>query len=130
MSVFFIDKPGGYTFIIKNRIIILLQLRRYEMSVYLMLTTLTDAGRKALQEDPEILKEINKEVEYMGVKILTQYALLGQYDFVNILEAPSNEAVAKLAIRLSAKGTTQTLTLTAITLDDLIATLKEGKAPW
>ena len=100
------------------------------MSVYLMLTTLTDEGRKALQEDPEILKEINKEVEYMGVKILTQYALLGQYDFVNILEAPSNEVVAKLAIRLSAKGTTQTLTLAAITLDDLITALKEKESPW
>jgi len=100
------------------------------MSVYLMLTTLTDAGRKALQEDPEILKEINKEVEFMGAKILTQYALLGQYDFVNILEAPSNEAIAKLAIRLSAKGTTQTLTLTAIPIDDLISTLKERDNPW
>lgn len=100
------------------------------MSVYLMLTTLTDAGRKALQEDPEILKEINKEVEYMGVKVLTQYALLGQYDFVNIVEAPNNEAVAKLAIRLSAKGTTQTLTLAAISIDDLIATLKERERPW
>jgi uncharacterized protein with GYD domain len=100
------------------------------MSVYLMLTTLTDAGRKALQEDPEILKEINKEVEYMGVKILIQYALLGQYDFVNIVEAPNNEAVAKLAIRLSAKGTTQTLTLAAISIDDLIATLKDRERPW
>jgi len=100
------------------------------MSVYLMLTTLTDAGRKTIQEDPEKLKEINKEVEYMGVKILDQYALLGQYDFVNILEAPSNEAIAKLAIRLSAKGTTQTLTLAAITIDDLIATLKERESPW
>ena len=100
------------------------------MSVYLMLTTLTDEGRKALQEDPEILKEINKEVEYSGVKLLTQYALLGQYDFVNILEAPSNEVVAKLAIRLSAKGTTQTLTLAAITLDDLITALKEKENPW
>ena len=100
------------------------------MSVYLMLTTLTDAGRKALQEDPEILKEINKEVEFMGVKMLTQYALLGQYDFVNIVEAPNNEAVAKLAIRLSAKGTTQTLTLAAISIDDLIATLKERDRPW
>ena len=99
------------------------------MSVYLMLTTLTDEGRKALQENPEILKEINKEVEFMGVKILTQYALLGQYDFVNIVEAPSNEAVAKLAIRLSAKGTTQTLTLAAISLDDLITTLKEREIP-
>jgi len=96
-----------------------------------MLTTLTDQGRNAIQEDPERLMEINKEVEYMGVKILTQYALLGQYDFVNILEAPSNEVMAKLAIRLSAKGTTQTLTLAAITLDDLISTLKEKKeTPW
>jgi uncharacterized protein with GYD domain len=95
-----------------------------------MLTTLTDAGRKALQEDPEILKEINKEVEFMGCKILTQYALLGQYDFVNIIDAPSNEAVAKLAIRLSAKGTTQTLTLTAIPVEDLITTLKERENPW
>src|SRR5512136_262417 len=100
------------------------------MSVYLMLTTLTDAGRKALQDDPEILKEINKEVEFMGVKILSQYALLGQYDFVNVLDAPSNEAIAKLAIRLSAKGTMQTLTLTAITLDHLISTLKERENPW
>jgi uncharacterized protein with GYD domain len=88
------------------------------MSVYLMLTTLTDAGRKALQEDPEILKEFNQETEFMGVKILTQYALLGQYDFVNVVDAPNNEAVAKLAIRLSAKGTTQTLTLAAISIDD------------
>ena len=100
------------------------------MPVYLMLNTLTDTGRKALQDNPEILREINKEVEFMGVKILDQYALLGQYDFVNILEAPNNEAVAKLAIRLSAKGTTQTLTLAAITLDNLIDALKRKETPW
>ena len=100
------------------------------MPVYLMLTTLTDEGRKTIQEDPESLRDINKEVEHMGVKIRDQYALLGQYDFVNIVEAPSNEAVAKLAIRLSAKGTTQTLTLAAITLDNLIDALKKKEAPW
>ena len=100
------------------------------MSTYLLLTTLTDTGRKALQEDPELLKEIDKEIEYMGVKILSQYALLGQYDFVNIVEAPNNEAVAKLAIRLSARGTFQTLTLAAIGIEDLIATLKEREQPW
>ena len=100
------------------------------MSVYLMLTTLTDAGRKALQDDPEMLKAINKEVELMGAKILTQYALLGQYDFINIVEAPSNEAIAKLAIRLSSGGNTQTLTLTAIPIDDLIHTLKNRENPW
>lgn len=100
------------------------------MSIYLMLTTLTDEGRKSIQEDPARLMEINKEVEFMGVKIINQYALLGQYDFVNILEAPSNEAMARLAIRLSAKGTTQTLTLAAITLDNLIAALKNKESPW
>ncbi len=95
-----------------------------------MLTTLTDAGRRAIQEEPERLREINKEVEFAGVKILNQYALLGQYDFLNVLEAPSNEAIAKLAIRLSAKGTTQTLTLAAISIDDLIQTLKQKGTPW
>jgi uncharacterized protein with GYD domain len=100
------------------------------MPVYMMLTTLTDAGRKALQDDPEILRGFNKEVELMGIKMLDQYALLGQYDFVNIVEASSNEVVAKLATRLSAQGHFSTLTLAAITLDALIDTLKEKEKPW
>ena len=100
------------------------------MPIYVMLTTLTDAGRKAIQEEPERLREINKETELMGAKIIVQYALLGQYDFVNILEAPNNEAVAKLAIRMSAKGTTTTLTLAAINVEDLIDSLKSRQAPW
>ena len=100
------------------------------MPVYVMLNTLTDTGRKALQDNPEILREINKEVEYTGVIILSQYALLGQYDFVNILEAPSNEIMAKLSTRLSARGNFQTLTLAAITIDALIDTLKEKEPPW
>ena len=95
------------------------------MAIYLTLTTLTDEGRKKMEDYPEWLKEVNKEVEHMGVKILSQYALLGQYDFVNILEAPSDEIAAKLAIHLSARGGFQTLTLAAIPLDDLIATLKK-----
>ena len=100
------------------------------MSVYLMLTSLTDEGRKVTDEDPETIREINKEVEFMGAKIIAQYALLGQYDFVTILEAPSNEDVAKLATRLSGKGTMHTLTLAAIHLEDLIAALKKKENPW
>lgn len=94
------------------------------MAVYLLLSTLTGEGRKAIEEYPEKLKELNKEVEYMGVKIIAQYALLGQYDFVNIVEAPSNEKAAELAIHLSAGGL-QSLTLAAIPLDKLIETLKK-----
>jgi uncharacterized protein with GYD domain len=94
------------------------------MAVYLLLSTLTGEGRKAIEEYPEKLKELNKEVEYMGVKIIAQYALLGQYDFVTIVEAPSNEKAAELAIHMSAGGL-QSLTLAAISLDTLIATLKK-----
>ena len=90
------------------------------MPVYVMLTTLTDEGRKTVKDKPERIKEVNKEVEAMGVKILTQYALLGPYDFLNILEAPSNEAVTKVALELGARGTLQTMTLPAITLDNFI----------
>ena len=94
------------------------------MAIYLLLSTLTGEGRKAIEEYPEKLKELNKEVEYMGVKIIDQYALLGQYDFVHIIEAPNNEKAAELAIHLSAGGL-QSLTLAAIPLDRLIETLKK-----
>ena len=94
------------------------------MPYYIMLTTLTDEGRKTVKEKPERIKEVNKEVENMGVKILSQYALLGQFDFINILEAPSNEAIAKVAMNLGSRGTLQTLTMAAMTLDDFIKTMK------
>jgi uncharacterized protein with GYD domain len=90
------------------------------MAIYIMLTTLTDEGRKTIKANPQRIKEVNKEVEAMGVKILAQYALLGQYDFINILEAASNEAVAKLAMELGSRGTMTTTTLAAMRLDDFI----------
>ena len=99
------------------------------MAIYLTLTNLTDEGRKKFEDNPEWLKEVNKEIEYMGIKILAQYALLGQYDFVNILEAPSDESAAKLAIHLSARAGFHTLTLAAIPLEDLIETLKKKQEP-
>jgi len=95
------------------------------MPYYVMLTTLTDEGRKTIKEKPERIKEVNKEVEGMGVKILAQYAVLGQYDFINILEAPSNEAVAKVGIQLGSRGTLQTMTLAAMPLDDFITILRK-----
>ena len=102
------------------------------MPVYLMLTTITDEGRTTIKDNPERIKEVNKEVELMGVKILAQYALLGPYDFVNIIEAPRDEIAAKLAINLSARGTVQAMTLPAMSVDDLIDVLKKepGKTPW
>ncbi len=90
------------------------------MAVYIMFTTLTDEGRKTIKSNPQRIKEVNKEVEAMGVKIKAQYAVLGPYDFINILEAPDNKAVAKLAVELGSRGTLQTMTLAAMDIDDLI----------
>jgi len=95
------------------------------MPVYIMLTNLTDEGRKTVKEKPDRIKEVNKEVEKMGVKILSQYALLGAYDFVNIVEAPDNKAIAKVAVELGSRGTLQTTTLAALSIDEFIAMLKK-----
>ena len=101
------------------------------MAYYLQLVVLTDEGRRNFEENPEWIKDLNKEIELMGAKILTQYALLGQYDFVNIIEAPSDEIAAKLAIKMSATRTVQPMTLAAIPLDNLIDALKKGhQPPW
>jgi uncharacterized protein with GYD domain len=95
------------------------------MAIYVMMTNLTDEGRKTVKTNPQRIKEVNKEVEAMGVKILAQYVVLGQYDFINILEAPNNETVAKVATELGSRGTLQTSTLAAMTLDDFINSLKK-----
>jgi uncharacterized protein with GYD domain len=95
------------------------------MANFVMLTTLTDEGRKTIKQNPGRIKEVNKEAEALGVKILAQYALLGPYDFVNILDAPSNEVVSKVAIELGSRGTLQTMTMAAMPVDDFISSLKK-----
>lgn len=95
------------------------------MPVYVMLTTLTDEGRKTIKDKPERIKEVNKEVEAMGAKVIAQYALLGIYDFVNIVDAPSNEAISKIAIELGSRGTLGTMTMAAVSIDQFIANLKK-----
>lgn len=97
------------------------------MPLYVMLTNLTEEGRKTIKEKPERIKEVNKEVEAMGVKILNQWALLGPYDFLNILDAPNNEAIAKVAVELGSRGTLSTQTMPAISVDMLMAALKTKK---
>ena len=95
------------------------------MALYVMLTNLTDEGRKTIKQNPERIREVNREVEARGGRILAQYVVLGPYDFVNVLEAPSNEAVAKVAIELGSRGTLQTMTMAAMGLDDFIASLRK-----
>ena len=89
------------------------------MAHYVMLTKLTDEGRKTIKSNPKRIREVNKEVEAMGVKILCQYFLLGPYDFVNILEAPDNKVMSKVALELGARGTVETMTMAAMPIDEI-----------
>ena len=89
------------------------------MAIYVMLTSLTDEGRKTVKQNPQRIKEVNKEGEAMGVKRLAQYAVLGPYDFVNVLDAPDNQTIAKVALELGSRGTIQTMTLPAMSVDDI-----------
>jgi len=96
------------------------------MPKFVMLSTLGPDGYARLRDNPERLLEVNADVEAMGVKVLEQYALLGPYDFLNILEAPDETTMAKVATTLAARGTLKPLTLTAIEVDDYIAGIGGG----
>lgn len=94
------------------------------MAYYVVLSTLTDEGRKTIKENPQRILEVNKELEKMGVKVKEQFAVLGPYDFVNIVEAPDNTAIMKMSVELGARGSIHLLTLAAIPVADFIKKLK------
>lgn len=94
------------------------------MGYYIILTNLTDEGRKTIKENPARLFEVNKELEAMGVKVKQQFAVLGPYDFVNIIEAPDNETVMKMSVALGARGSLHLLSLPAVPVENLIHVMK------
>ena len=99
------------------------------MAIYVMLSNLTDEGRKTLKERPERLKEVNQEIERMGARVVTQYAVLGSYDFVNIVEAPTNEVIARISVELGSRGTLQLTTLPAMSVDAFVQMIRESHGP-
>lgn len=95
------------------------------MAYYVILSKLTDEGRKVIKQRPERMFEVNKELEAMGVKVKEQFAVLGLYDFVNIVEAPDNETVMKMSVELGARGSVELLTLPAITAEEFAKKMKQ-----
>ena len=98
------------------------------MPLYVLLTRVTSQGIKTIRDNPARIKDVNREVEQMGARVLTQYATLGRYDFVNIVEAKDDETMAKVSVNLGARGTVQLETLPAIPIDDFIRGLKPPRA--
>ncbi len=94
------------------------------MLTYVLLSTLTDEGAKTIKKEPERIKAVNLELEKLGVKVRAQYAVLGPYDFVNIVEAPDNQTIARVSAELASRGSIKIMTLSAIPIDEFIAGLK------
>lgn len=98
------------------------------MAHYVMLSTLSDSGRKVLHARPGWIRKVNRELSRRGAKVLAQYAVLGPYDFVTILEAADNETVSSISIELGARGSVQMMTMPAIPLDTFITRLERGRS--
>jgi uncharacterized protein with GYD domain len=96
------------------------------MPTYVLLSTLTPEGRATLHKNPDRLDQVNQEISGFGCKILSQYAVLGAYDFITVIEAPDNETAAHLSIDLGSRGTVSISTLPALSPDQLRKRLKSG----
>ena len=94
------------------------------MPIYILLTTLTAQGVQTLRANPERLREVNRDVEELGARVLHQWATLGPFDFVNVVEAPDNATIARVSVALGARGSARLQTLAAIEIDDLLAALE------
>jgi uncharacterized protein with GYD domain len=93
--------------------------------IYILLSTLTSEGRKTIKERPERIKEVNREIEAFGAKVLQQYSVLGKYDFVNIVEAPDNDAITRVSIELGSRGTVHIMSMPATKIDDFVNMIKK-----
>lgn len=91
------------------------------MPTYIMLSNLTDSGAKTISRKPKRITEVNLELEKQGVKVIAQYATLGPYDFVNVVEASDNTTIARASAELASRGTIKITTLAAIPIEDFIA---------
>ena len=91
------------------------------MATYILLSTLTDEGAETAREEPERIREVNEELDRMGVHVVNQWAVLGPYDFVNVVEAPDNVTIARISATLASRGTIRIMTLPALPIDEFIA---------
>jgi uncharacterized protein with GYD domain len=94
--------------------------------LYIMLSTLSESGRKVLRERPGWIRKVNADVQRMGARVVAQYAVLGPYDFVTVIDAPSNAAISRISVELGARGGVAGMTMAAIPLDQFIDGLERN----
>jgi uncharacterized protein with GYD domain len=93
------------------------------MPTYILLSNLTAQGVQTLKSNPARLREVNSDVEELGARVVHQWATLGPFDFVNVVEAPDAQTVARVSVALGARGSAKLQTLTALTIDEFLTAL-------
>jgi uncharacterized protein with GYD domain len=93
------------------------------MPTYILLSTLSQQGVQTLKTNPERLREVNRDVEELGCKVLEQWATLGEVDFISLVEAPDTETMARVSFTLAARGSTKIRTLPALDIDTFLKQL-------
>jgi len=127
-----ISKARGRYFVLKankGKLKILIDLYLFGgnfVPIYILLSKLTAEGRRTIKVKPERIKEVNREIEAFGAKVLEQFAVLGSYDFVNVVEAPSNEAISQVSIELGSRGTVEIMSMPAIPIDTFISMIQSS----
>ena len=95
------------------------------MPMYILLSTLSTQGVQTLKSNPERLREVNRDVEELGARVVHQWATLGEVDFINVVEAPDEATIARVSVALGARGSTRIRTLPALTIDEFLTALGE-----
>ena len=96
------------------------------MATFILLSSLTDEGAQTIKEEPERILAVNQELESLGVRVISQWAVLGPYDFVNVVEAPDNVTIARVSADLAARGTVRIMSLPAIPIQEFIDAPRVG----
>ena len=96
------------------------------MQTYVLLSTLSSTGVETLKKNPSRLQQVNAQIEAMGARIVNQWAVLGPYDFVTVIDAPDNAAISRISVELGARGSVQMMTMAALPLDEFIGRLEGG----
>ncbi len=93
------------------------------MPTYILLTTLTAQGLQTLKSNPERLREVNRDVEELGARVVHQWFTLGAFDFINIVEAPDSATIARISVALGARGSARFQTLPALDVDEFLSSI-------
>ena len=96
------------------------------MAIYILLSRLSQQGVATLKSNPDRLREVNRDVEELGAKVLHQWATLGEFDFINVVEAPDEATIARVSVSLGARGSTKIQTLPALPIDEFLASIEGG----